>query len=194
MGYDHKKNDNGEYMKLSETDKLLIKIIEDHRAKVHIYTSKYKQYSFMDSKGYKYMVFGGAFCGNNVNFKGNEAVDVDATQVVVPRVLRDIDTYGGFALGSSALHELVESYNGCLISLRNKKSSPRAGLPGSVYQEAHDKAPKHPDVRVYYLDKDNTKFNEPNENCVKEVFQIKSPTVDGYSWETYKALPYTHSR
>jgi len=103
------------------------------------------------------VMIGGAFGGNTlenetttINRRFEDAVGeikleitqtvAKAKQYVNPEVLGNLDKANGNN-GQAALHEALESYTGGLISLKNGTSSPASNVAGSVYTEAHKKAP-----------------------------------------------------
>lgn len=85
------------------------------------------------------LLIGGAFMGNKVKVNNDNRITVEADQTVNPTVLKKMGEAHGKP-GANEYHELTEAYEGAKASRKQKKSSPRAGLPGSVYQEAHKKA------------------------------------------------------
>jgi len=107
------------------------------------------------------LMVGGAFLGNTVETKtettsidvgfedavGNVTEEYTTTSTAVttdqqvnPEVLGNLDKANGNN-GQAMLHETLESYSGGLISLKKGTSSPAAGIEGSVYQKAHNRAP-----------------------------------------------------
>jgi len=193
LKYDRIKDENGNYKPLSKTDNKIISILEDHTCVITIDALRGRASTFRSSQGELYSLFGGAFCGNEVklNEKG-EVEKVNASQVVVPLVLREMDNKSNNESGTSALHELTEAYEGCLISKRRKVSSPRAGLPGSVYEEAHKAATKQPNVRSSYLDENGNEYITPNKNCIYEQFQVEEKVFEKTQWNTIMTIPYIY--
>jgi hypothetical protein len=84
------------------------------------------------------LYIGGAFSGNTVT-KGANGNTVVAQQEVNPSVLNKVSRAHG-KLGADMLHEVTEAYQGGLISQKNGVSSPASNQPGSVYQQAHNRA------------------------------------------------------
>jgi RHS repeat-associated protein len=77
---------------------------------------------------------GGAFMGNQLTDDG-----ISTFQVVNPTDLKKIDDFVGKP-GQTSIHEITESYQGGLISLKNGVSSGKWNAPGSVYKQAHNAA------------------------------------------------------
>ena len=100
----------------------------------------------------------------------------------------------GSPIGTCAMHELTEAYEGALISMGNGKSSPRSNQEGSVYEEAHKRASRQPMVRSSYLDDKGQRYIIPNSNCIKEEYQVYHQTFNGYEWNTVADTPYVHSK
>ncbi len=116
---------------------------------------------------------GGAFLGTTYEVDNQGKEHVNTFQQVNPKELSNIEKQIGVGQGMYARHELTESYEAGLISLANKKSSPMAGLTGSVYSDAHDRA-----SFAYDLIKIEISFNLPNNIIFKNrnisfsIFQI----------------------
>jgi hypothetical protein len=87
------------------------------------------------------LVVGGAFMGNTVTpaKKAGEKSTVVAQQQVNPDQLKMQSDYYGKP-GAEMLHEVTEAYIGATYSQTFELSSPRAGYPGNVYDQAHDAA------------------------------------------------------
>ena len=81
---------------------------------------------------------GGSFLGNEVCFDEDGKLHVEAFQYVNPSALKN--DFSGGKRGKTMFHELSESYQGGLISLRRGESSPMAGKLGSVFEIAHELA------------------------------------------------------
>ncbi|MBP5454984.1 MAG: hypothetical protein J6Y37_00610 [Paludibacteraceae bacterium] len=191
--YDKKNGRNGEKQKLNNTDKLIMRIIDDPDIKVDMYTlpASRNKASF---NGESYVVvFGGSFMGNVYN-EENGVGKVTALQFVNPHILDRMDRYANETRGTSALHELSEAYEGALISKENQRSSPMANLEGSVYEKAHKQATKQPEVRSLYIDKDNRIFYYPTSDCIYEQFEVLMKTMDGSQWKTVTKVPFTYKK
>ena len=83
----------------------------------------------------QYETLGGSFLGTVY-----ENGKVNTYQQVNPSVLRQIGKDIAVGRGMYEWHELTESYEAGIISLDYRFSSPRAGVEGSIYKAAHDKA------------------------------------------------------
>jgi RHS repeat-associated protein len=94
------------------------------------------------------LMVGGSFMGNTVKTDANGVVTVDARQEVNPNVLGKGDAG---KTGKMMMHEVTEAYQGAKISQTSGISSPRAGINGSVYEQAHDSAtPQNPVYQQLY--------------------------------------------
>ncbi|NQX81632.1 MAG: RHS repeat-associated core domain-containing protein, partial [Flavobacteriaceae bacterium] len=78
---------------------------------------------------------GGSFMGNEVNKDGT----VQANQEINPNVLEKLSN-ANLKPGADVLHEVTEAYQGAKISQAKGTSSPKAGVTGSVYKQAHANA------------------------------------------------------
>lgn len=107
---------------------------------------------------------GGAFLGTIYEIDENGVEHVNSYQQVNPKELSKMDSDIGTS-GMFARHEMTEPYEAGLISLSDARSSPRAGLPGSVYDIAHGRA-----SFAHDLLKTTTSVNLP-----KSVFSGKTP-------------------
>ncbi len=90
------------------------------------------------------VVVGDALNGNTVyetpdQIKMGEPPLTVANQQVNPSQLQAQSDYYNKP-GADMLHAVTEAYQGALISQSSGVSSPRSGQPGSVYDEAHDRA------------------------------------------------------
>ncbi|MCQ2192255.1 MAG: hypothetical protein MJZ23_05255 [Paludibacteraceae bacterium] len=194
LKYDRLKNSKGSYVDLSDNDNKIIGVLDDQDIKVHI-TALGRNKNTMKVNGELFTVFGGSFFGNVVStvvdqVTNEEKIMVDAYQVVNPFVLLDMDDLSLSKHGTSALHEMMEAYYGATISKKKKISSPRAGLPGSVYKEAHKMAPQQPSVRMSYIDSNNKESLSPTDESAFEQFQVYRKNMSGYEWKTIIKLPY----
>ena len=118
-----------------------------------------------------YMV-GGAFMGNNVSKDSEGNVSVSAFQTVNPSVLGAVDDFT-YTSGKMMMHEVSEAYQGGIISKEKGISSPRYGLPGSAYDEAHRKAT--PQTNVYEIMYDNYDMKTKNlKDAVRSEFYIEN--------------------
>ena len=83
---------------------------------------------------------------NGGGYNGNFFDDylVIAQQNVCPSKLAEFDmSVGDEQPGLTMIHELLEGYLGGLIAFETGKKSPRAGVEGSTYQQAHNAASKY---------------------------------------------------
>jgi RHS repeat-associated protein len=102
------------------------------------------------------VVVGGAFMGNTVTpaSSKDDVAKVEANQQVNPSQLQAQSDYYG-KQGADMLHEVTEAYQGAKISQASGVSSPIAGQPGSVYDDAHNRAT--PQSGKQYIDMQNAK-------------------------------------
>lgn len=124
--------------KLSGDAQQLVNAIDDHSVMVNVTAENTKETSTRD------LYIGGALMGNEVTDEKYQGKNiVQASQEVNPKVLKRFSEANNKA-GKGMLHEVTEGYQGGLISQGTGISSPRAGLPGSVYSQAHGAAVKQP--------------------------------------------------
>jgi hypothetical protein len=88
---------------------------------------------------------GGAFMGNQ--FKENGGVNT--FQTVNPNDLKKIDDFYGTP-GQTSIHELTESYQGGLISLKTGEAAKPAiyNVPNPIYEQAHNAATPQPFSKI----------------------------------------------
>ena len=117
---------------LSENAQKLFDAITSETIMVNIVTIS----GSLDANGK--LVVGGSFNGNVVTSTpdGNTVV---ATQTINPRVLGAMSSAHGTP-GQDVVHEITEPHQGALISQQSGVSSPAAGQPGSVRDQAHANA------------------------------------------------------
>ena len=103
---------------------------------------------------------------------------VNTYQQVNPDILNKVTNDIGVETGMYERHELTESYAAGKISLRRKFSSPRAGLAGSVYPRAHNRASFAYNVKLI-----TTTIKVPvfKNNGLIDFFNTKSVTLYKYS-------------
>jgi len=116
----------------TKNDKKLLAAINDKNVDVKVTAEDTKT----TKAGRLYI--GGAFGGNTVT-KGANGNTVVAEQEINPVVLEKMSTAHNKP-GADVLHEVTEAYEGALMSQKSGVSSPAAGLPGSVYPQAHNSA------------------------------------------------------
>ncbi len=95
-----------------------------------------------------------------------------------PDILKKVTDDIGVEAGMYECHEFTESYEAGKISLKRKFSSPRAGLAGSVYLRAHNRASFAYNVK---LNTTTIKFPVLKKNGVIDFFNTKSVTSYKYS-------------
>ena len=138
-----------EGQKLRGDAKLMAGMIDNNSITVNLITTDRN----MTSTGN--LMIGGAFMGNTVTTDASGAVRVAANQEVNPNVLGSADAHTG-TMGKMMMHETTEAYQGARISQRSGLSSPHAGIEGSVYQRAHNRAtPQTPVFRTIYDNRGN---------------------------------------
>ena len=103
---------------------------------------------------------------------------VNAYQQVNPGIMAQIGNDIGVGRGMFEWHELTESYEAGKISLDYKYSSPRAGVVGSVYNAAHDRASFAYDID--YIDL-HVKLPVFEKNGHLNLFKYKNTTLHKYS-------------
>jgi RHS repeat-associated protein len=111
----------------------LVNAIDDHSINVNV-----KAENTFATSNHNYYE-GGAFMGNTVTSNVDPASDkniVEANQEINPNVLDKLSTAYNKP-GADTLHEVTEAYQGAKLSQTSGVSSPQAGLPGSVYTQAH---------------------------------------------------------
>jgi len=124
---------------LSANAQQLVSAIDDNSVIVTVTAENTKTTSSGD------LMIGGAFMGNNIIGRGiDSSIEGMGSMVVTqqeinPNVLGTMSEAHGTP-GIDVLHEITESYQGAVLSTQNGASSPRAGLPGSVYPSAHSSA------------------------------------------------------
>ena len=145
---------NNPNKKLKGDAKRMVKEIDDNNITVHLKTTDTQTTS--SGEGF----IGGAFMGNDVaESEDGKTVTVDAYQEVNPYVLKKMDDAHS-KNGANMFHEVTEAYEGAVISKNRKKSSPKAGVKGSVYEKAHRKAsPQSGDAFRRFLDKNGNELS-----------------------------------
>ena len=126
---------------ISSEGQQVLDAINDKNVKVEINATKS---DYADDKPF----FGGAFMGNKLHTREDGSVGATGYQTVNPKDLRDMDNYYGQP-GRSSLHEMTESFQGGLISIKEGVSSGPKGSANSVYSAA-DKAAIQPSGKVNY--------------------------------------------
>ena len=103
---------------------------------------------------------------------------VNTYQQVNPGIMIQIGNDIGVGRGMFEWHELTESYEAGIISLDYNYSSPRAGVVGSVYNPAHDRA-----NFAYDIDCDELHVNLPvfEKNGHLNLYKFKNATLHKYS-------------
>lgn len=133
--------------KVSRDSQALINALDDTSVTLNVYAEN----TMFTQDGDLYV--GGSYSGNTVT-KGDNGNTVVATQEVNPIVLGKIsDAFNNN--GKDMLHEVTEGYQGGLIAKKNGVSSPKAGVAGSTYSMAHNRATKESGKinEAYYDDK-----------------------------------------
>ena len=130
ISYNINLNKKGTPYKPNKQLQNLLGIIDDQSITVNILATA-SQYVLDGDERIAFV--GGAFCGNNIADDGH----ITATQVINPTDLKKI---GDYTRTDPIIHEITEAYGGALISRKNGVGSPRSGIPGSVYREAHENA------------------------------------------------------
>ena len=86
---------------------------------------------------------GGAYCGNNLqNDLNSEIEGVNAYQAININTISKYDKLT-YSMGELIWHELSEAYEGGLIAIGSRMSSPPSDTPGTTYDAAHCAASKH---------------------------------------------------
>ena len=140
-----------EEKKLRGDAKLVAQMIDDKSIRVNMMAWNKEETSTGN------LMIGGAFMGTDVTKDANGNVtQVVAKQEVNPGVLGRADAPN--APGQMAMHEFSESYQAGRLSKKSGESSPRAGLDGSVYEEAHNSATPQREVHPDIYDKEGKKL------------------------------------
>ena len=126
--YSQNTDAKGNVVPLSAGAQALSTAIDDHSIDVNVKTTD-KAWTSTNN-----LLQGGAFMGNKVS--DQPGAPVQTYQEINPEFLGGADNYYG-KTGADVLHEIVESYEGGVASQKLGTSSPRGGLQGSVYQDAH---------------------------------------------------------
>ena len=130
LTYSINLNKKGKPYKLNKQLRNLLSIIDDQSVTVNIIATTSP---FVYDGDEQLAFIGGAFDGNNIADDGH----ITATQVINPTDLKEI---GDYTSTDPIIHEITEAYGGAQISREKGVGSPRSGLPGSVYKEAHENA------------------------------------------------------
>lgn len=133
-------------IELTGQAKMIIDMIDNHSIILNIMTIDGK---FTPSGN---LFVGGAFMGNKVTEDKDGKINVEANQVINPKVLGTADMHTRTP-GSLTMHEVTEAYQGALISQENQISSGNGRALGNVYNEAHLKAIPQTEVRALMYDK-----------------------------------------
>lgn len=133
------------------------------------------------------LFYGGAYLGNEYSESDGTVL---AKQAVMPAFLQKMGEISG-EHGVDMIHELTEAYEGGKIALENKKSSPMAGIEGSTYSSAHNRAVGQSAlINPEYYDKNG---NLISESRYKEASTIKvnaSPNslYPFFKWTTIRII------
>ena len=157
------KDDGGLKYEVSNPDKKLkgdakriASIIDDANVTVNLNTTD----GHTTSAGSLFV--GGAFMGNEVSFNEDGTAKAVAHQDVNPDVLKKMSDAHGKS-GADMFHELTEAYEGAIISIKNRESSPNSNSANSVYPKAHNKAsPQSGPVYQRFYDKNGNELSSLN--------------------------------
>lgn len=153
--------------KINRYANCLIEIIENKDISVSVVAQ-----NILDFPEGEYSV-GGSYLGNTYN---ENTQNVTTTQFVVPFILNKIDNATD-TNGVALMHEITESYAGGEIALKTKRSSPRPGLDGSTYREAHENAMiKQPfdGLEREFFDRNNNVVSVDSPDAVKIHYFIRT--------------------
>lgn len=153
--------------KINRYANCLIEIIENKDISVSVVAQ-----NILDFPEGEYSV-GGSYLGNTYN---ENTQNVTTTQFVVPFILNKIDNATD-TNGVALMHEITESYAGGEIALKTKRSSPRPGLDGSTYREAHENAMiKQPfdGLEREFFDRNNNVVSMDSPDAVKIHYFIRT--------------------
>ena len=116
-------------------EKRLVSAIKDPKIFVNICAENSTSIDNVGGAAGDLQTAGGSFLGTVY-----EDGIVNTYQQVNPDILKKVTDDIGVEAGMYECHEFTESYEAGKISLKRKFSSPRAGLAGSVYLRAHNRA------------------------------------------------------
>ena len=130
--------------KLSEDEKHLLSTINSTQVSVHLTVNKENKYhNPIDNQDYESKL-GGSFMGNQLSTDG---LSVNTYQFVCKKTAQKY--FFNDDIGAMLGHEITESYEGGLISIRNKTSASPAkdGLQNNIYEKSHSLAIECPLVK-----------------------------------------------
>ena len=142
----------------------IMRVIDDNNITINISTTSETKTSTGN------LFIGGAFMGNEVIKNTNGDFVVNAYQEINPEILGTMD-FISETPGKMVAHEFTEAYEGGLISQRTGISSPRAGIRGTVWNEAHLRATPQTQVYRFLYNQDGKIVNQTS-NAVKAEWCI----------------------
>jgi len=154
-------------------EKRLVSAINDPKIIVNICAENSTSIDNVGGAADNLQTAGGSFLGTVY-----EDGIVNTYQQVNPNTLKIITNDIGAEPGMYERHELTESYVAGKISLRRKFSSPMAGVTGSVYRRAHNRASFAYDVEFSKITVIVPVFKK---NGLLDLFNTKSVTLYKYS-------------
>jgi RHS repeat-associated protein len=151
----------------SKSDKMLLKAINSTGIQVNVNATDSNYYSDTEA------MLGGVYEGSKVDESGR----IIASQTVNPRQMSDIDEFYEIPKGSTAKHEVLESYIGAVKSPGEGKPITEGTKEYKAYMKAHKKAMKidknyvQPDFKQH--DSGNFFMYKPNPNPAFKFPKIK---------------------
>ena len=158
---------------MTSLEKHLVAAVEDRNVFVNICATNSRSIDNIGGVPDCMQTAGGSFLGTVY-----ENGIVNTYQQVNPDIMIQSGNDIGVGRGMFEWHELTESYEAGIISLDYKYSSPRAGLVGSIYNAAHDKASFAYDLDCTTID---VKIPVFEKNGRLNLFKYNDVTLHKYS-------------